>query len=104
MLGWELKSHKPHSQKKNKKKLLPVPVNPQCTDSDQCLPKPSSNSSPQAVKTPFPDAPLWRRLWASQESALLGYPGGSVMKNPPANAGDTSLIPGPGRSHMPRHN
>ena len=27
-------------------------------------------------------------------------PGGSVVKNPPANAGDTRLIPGPGRSHM----
>ena len=25
-----------------------------------------------------------------------------VVKNPPANAGDTGLIPGPGRSHMLR--
>ena len=33
-----------------------------------------------------------------------GFPGGSVVKNPPANAGDTGLIPGPGRSHMPRSN
>ena len=29
-----------------------------------------------------------------------GFPGGSVVKNPPANAGDRSLIPGLGRSHM----
>jgi len=28
----------------------------------------------------------------------LDFPGGSVVKNPPANAGDTGLIPGPGRS------
>ena len=28
-------------------------------------------------------------------------PGGSVVTNLPASAGDTSLIPGPGRSHMP---
>ena len=28
------------------------------------------------------------------------FPGGAVFKNPPANAGDTDLIPGPGRSHM----
>ena len=28
-----------------------------------------------------------------------GFPGGSVVKNPPANAGDTS-IPGLGRSNM----
>ena len=29
---------------------------------------------------------------------------GSVVKNPPANAGDMGLIPGPGRPHMPRSN
>ncbi|KAM9104381.1 spermatogenesis-associated protein 24 isoform 4-T4 [Megaptera novaeangliae] len=34
----------------------------------------------------------------------LGFPGGAVVKNPPANAGDTGLSPGPGRSHMPRSN
>jgi len=28
----------------------------------------------------------------------LGFPGGSVIKNLPANAGNTGLIPGPGRS------
>ena len=28
----------------------------------------------------------------------MGFPGGSVLKNPPANAGDTGLIPGSGRS------
>ena len=26
------------------------------------------------------------------------FPGGSVVKNPPANVGDTGSIPGPGRS------
>ena len=26
------------------------------------------------------------------------FPGGSVIKNPPANAGDTGLVPGLGRS------
>ena len=26
-----------------------------------------------------------------------GFPGGSLMKNLPANAGDMGLIPGPGR-------
>ena len=29
-----------------------------------------------------------------------GFPGGSAVKNPPANAGDMGLFPGPGRSHM----
>ena len=28
----------------------------------------------------------------------MDFPGGSVVKNSPANAGDVSLIPGPGRS------
>ena len=31
-----------------------------------------------------------------------GFPGGAVVKNPPANAGDTGSSPGPGGSHMPR--
>ena len=30
------------------------------------------------------------------------FPGGAVVKNPPANAGDTGSSPGPGRSHMCR--
>ena len=34
----------------------------------------------------------------------LGFPGGAVVKNPPANAGHTGSSPGPGRSHMPRGN
>ena len=29
---------------------------------------------------------------------LMGFPGGSVVKNPPANSGDLGLIPGSGRS------
>ena len=28
----------------------------------------------------------------------MGFPGDSVVKNSPVNAGDTSLIPGSGRS------
>ena len=35
---------------------------------------------------------------------LLGFPGGAVVKNPPANAGDTGWSPGLGRSHMPQSN
>ena len=45
-----------------------------------------------------------------KEKNFGGFPGGAVVGNPPANAGDTGSIPGPGRSHMPgatkpvRHN
>ena len=35
---------------------------------------------------------------------MRDLPGGAVVKNPPANAGDTGSSPGPGRSHMPRSN
>ena len=34
------------------------------------------------------------------KNIIGGFPGGTVVKNPPANAGDTCLSPGPGRSHM----
>ena len=36
------------------------------------------------------ELPWWART--------KGFPGGSAVKNPPANAGDTGLIPGVGRS------
>ena len=32
------------------------------------------------------------------------FPGGAVVKNPPANAGYTGSSPGPGGSHMPWSN
>ena len=32
------------------------------------------------------------------------FPRGSVVKNPPASAGDMGLIPDPGRPHMQRSN
>ena len=43
--------------------------------------------------------------WPREEGQLKtqeGLPGGAVVKNLPANAGDTGSSPGPGRSHMPR--
>ena len=35
---------------------------------------------------------------------LRDFPGGSVVENPPVNAGDTGSILGAGRSHMLRSN
>ena len=34
------------------------------------------------------------------ETTVKGFPGGSVVKNSPCNAGDTSLIPDPGTIPM----
>ena len=33
---------------------------------------------------------------------IQGFPGGAVVQNLPANAGDTGSCPGLGRFHMPR--
>ena len=35
------------------------------------------------------------------KTPVLGFPGGAVVENLPANAGDVGLSPGLGRSHMP---
>ena len=34
------------------------------------------------------------------QNVVSGFPGGSVVKNMPANAGDMGLIPGLRRSHV----
>ena len=36
------------------------------------------------------------------KDACRGFPGGAVVENLPANAGDTGSSPGLGGSHMPR--
>ena len=41
----------------------------------------------------------WKLKMVSQ-----GFPGGAVVENLPANAGDTGSSPGLGRSHMPWSN
>ena len=40
----------------------------------------------------------------SSRKQAMGFPGGAVVKNLPANAGDTGSSPGLGRSHVPRSN
>ena len=39
--------------------------------------------------------------WLYLKNEWQGFPGGAVVKNPPANAGDMGSIPSPGRPHMP---
>ena len=38
---------------------------------------------------------------AAFKNVASGFPGGAVVGNPPANAGDMGSCPSPGRSHMP---
>ena len=40
----------------------------------------------------------------NEERKAGGFPGGAVVGNLPANAGDTGSSPGLGGSHMPRSN
>ena len=40
----------------------------------------------------------------TSEIIYRDFPGGAVVKNPPANAGDMGSSPGLGRSHMPQSN
>ena len=60
----------------------------------------------------------YQNLWDAAKAVLKGnfitingyikkqedFPGGTMVKNPPANAEDTGLSPGLGRSHMPQSN
>ena len=40
----------------------------------------------------FSPSLLFLALFLSMYHSLMGFPGGSVVKNPPANAGDAGLI------------
>lgn len=40
-------------------------------------------------------------ILSNQRSTWRDFPGGAMVKKPPANTGATGSISGPGRSHMP---
>ena len=44
------------------------------------------------------------KFFPIKNNATVGFPGGAVVENLPANAGDTGSSPGLGGSHMPRNN
>ena len=48
----------------------------------------------------------WFLFYILLNVVIMGrdFPGGTVVKNPPASAGDSGLILGPGRSHMLQSN
>ena len=45
-----------------------------------------------------------RKIKLLKKLLSLVFPGGAVVKSPPANAGDTGSIPGLGRSNMLQSN
>ena len=52
----------------------------------------------------FPTLLCYEFLYKMLKNGNKGFPGGAVVENLPANAGDTGSSPGLGRSHMPRSN
>ena len=66
--------------------------------------RPGINPEPPAIEPPNPDHWTYREFPTFSFFFLMpgilkyGFPGGSEVKNPPANAGDLSSIPGSGRS------
>ena len=41
---------------------------------------------------------MYEKMFNNKTISNRGFPGGSMVKNPPANAGDMRSIPGSGRS------
>ena len=57
--------------------------------------------------TPESNTTLWSNytpIKINCKKVFVGFPGGAVVENLPANAGDMGSSPGLGRSHMPRSN
>ena len=67
------------------------------------VPSPRMMVMQRALSPPLqrPRAWLLRPEKTGLQKTKPGFPGGSVVKNLPANQGDTGSIPGPGRSHVP---
>ena len=68
-----------------------------------CSVRELDSSPPSAPKVKgIPCRQCLRMIHSFRNCPARGFPRGAVVKNPPANAGNTGSSPGPGRSHMPR--
>ena len=110
------RSHMPRSDWARKPQLLSLRVWSLCSatreaaiargprtamKSGPCLPQlEKALAQKRRPNTPINKINLKKKL----KRDFPGFPGGAVVKNPPANAGDMGSSPGPGRSHMPRSN
>ena len=71
----------------------------------------AADSSSGETQKPCPPGAYRLRGWGGVDTKdsqyktyVSGFPGGAVVENLPANAGDTGSSPGVGRSHMPQSN
>ena len=76
-------------------KFSDEPRSPQTSERSNLFVEPLSTAT---------DSRLQSRISCSLNIGKRGFPGGAVVENLPANAGDTGSSPGLGRSHMPRSN
>ena len=93
----------PHGGTKKKKKSKSVFLwfdSISKSDPKQAFGKPIFFFSLQS--TPLISSDLEKKK--KKRSGGLGFPGGPVVKNRPANEEDMGSIPGPGRCHMPQSN
>ena len=65
-------------------------------------PRPPLRSKRQIQTDTHKRQGMQKQRRSSQDTIVMGCPGGAVVKNPPANAGDTGSSPGLGESHMPQ--
>ena len=67
-------------------------------------PRPGIEPTPSAFEAEVSTTGPTRKSRFVAILKLGGFPGGAVVENLPANAGDMGSSPGLGRSHMPRSN
>ena len=89
-LGWEVRIHPPYS--------------PDIAPSDFRLFWSLPNSLNGKKFNSLEDCKRHLGQFFAQKDTKLGFPGGAVVENLPANARDMGSCPGPGRSHMQRSN
>ena len=84
---------------------ISLPVIKRCQESLNTFQFPLNGDFPQFKREDRFCFTAFRKVSASDHKlARWNVSGGSVVKNWPANAGDTGSIPGPRRSHMVRSN
>ena len=101
----------PHPLAERLPKIIISSQTPQNTSPDAALLTRKTRSS--LIRQNTGTSPLHQEVYTTHWTNLThwgqtpkttgtGFPGGAVVENLPANAGDTGSSPGLGRSHMPR--
>ncbi|KAJ8787207.1 hypothetical protein J1605_005793 [Eschrichtius robustus] len=93
-------SHMPRSDWAREPQLLSLRVWSLCSAAGEA----TIVRGPRTAMKSGPRLPQLEKALAQKRRPNIGFPGGAVVENLPANAGNTGSSPGLGRSHMPRSN